>query len=384
MASRPLVAMRATPLLFAAAGVAQYIRCLGRALIAEGVNLALFTPFRWGIDTEQEAAASAGADSLRRTMLRAVPRPRQAARILEAALLALNSRVHRVALYHEPAALPLPFRGPTVITVHDLSWIRFPETHPADRVATLAKTFPRALDRASHVIVDSEFTRQEIIEVFGTRPDTITTAPLAAREGFRPREQEECAPVLAELGLGFRRFVLGVGTLEPRKNLEAIVHAYSAMPESYRRTYPLVLVGAKGWLTSGLEAALRPLVDQGHARPRGYVSDQALATLYSSAHVLVYPSLYEGFGLPPLEAMASGTPVIASARASLPEVVGDTGVLIDPASVDDLRGALQRLHGDEPYWQALAAAGLRRSKDFSWARCARQTLDVYRNVLAAT
>jgi alpha-1,3-rhamnosyl/mannosyltransferase len=145
-----------------------------------------------------------------------------------------------------------------------------------------------------------------------------------------------------------------------------------------------VLVGAKGWLTSGLEAALRPLVDQGHARPLGYVSDQALATLYSSAHVLVYPSLYEGFGLPPLEAMASGTPVIASARASLPEVVGDTGVLIDPASVDDLRGALQRLHGDEPYWQALAAAGLRRSKDFSWARCARQTLDVYRNVLAAT
>jgi glycosyltransferase involved in cell wall biosynthesis len=383
MASRPLVAMRATPLLFAAAGVAQYIRCLSRALTAEGVNLTLFTPFRWGVDTEQEAAASAGADSLRQTMLRAMPRPRQAARFFEATLLALNSRVHRVSLYHEPAALPLPFRGPTVITVHDLSWIRFPETHPADRVETLTRAFPRALDRANHVIVDSEFTRQEIIEVYGTRPDKISTAPLAARAGFRPREQDECVPVLAEHGLTFRRFVLGVGTLEPRKNLETIVHAYSAMPESYRHTYPLVLVGAKGWLTSGLEAALRPLVDQGHARPLGYVSDQALAVLYSSAHVLVYPSLYEGFGLPPLEAMASGTPVIVSARASLPEVVGVAGVLINPASVDDLRGALERLHGDEQHWRALAEAGLRRSQDFSWARCARQTQDVYRNVLAA-
>ena len=384
IASRPLVVMRATPILFAAAGVAQYIRCLARALIAEGVNLTLFTPFRWGVDTEQEAAASVGADSLRRTILRAVPRPRQAARILESALLAVNSRAHRVSLYHEPAALPLPFRGPTVITVHDLSWIRFPETHPADRVATLARAFPRALHRASHVIVDSEFTRQEIIEVFGTPPEKISTAPLAAREGFRPREQEECMPILAELGLDFRRFVLGVGTLEPRKNLEAIVHAYSSMPESYRRTYPLVLVGAKGWLTSGLEATLRPLVDQGHVRPLGHVSDRALAALYSSAHVLVYPSLYEGFGLPPLEAMTSGTPVIASSRASLPEVVGDAGVLIDPASVDDLRRALERLHGDGRHWQALAAAGLQRSKHFSWARCARQTQDVYRNVLAAT
>ncbi|HQR54143.1 MAG TPA: glycosyltransferase family 1 protein [Burkholderiales bacterium] len=382
MASRPLVAMRATPLLFAAAGVAQYIRCLARALLAEGVNLTLFTPFRWGVDTEQQAAASAGADSIRRTMLRAVPRPRQAARILEAALLALNSRARRLALYHEPAALPLPFRGPTVITVHDLSWIRFPETHPADRVATLARAFPRALDRASHVIVDSDFTRREIIEVFGARPDKISSAPLAAREEFRPRGQDECAPVLAAHGLSFRRFVLGVGTLEPRKNLEAIVHAYSAMPESYRRTYPLVLVGAKGWLTSGLEAALRPLVDKGHALPLGYVSDQSLAALYSSAHVLVYPSLYEGFGLPPLEAMASGTPVIASSRASLPEVVGDAGVLIDPASVDDLRSALERLNGDDQHWQALAEAGLQRAKGFSWARCARQTQDVYRKVLA--
>ena len=162
--------MRATPLLFPAAGVAQYIRCLARELLAAGENLTLFTPFRWGVGSGARQSRCAGGG--RRCAGRCsapcrAPGRRQGTS--RSALLALNRELHRVALYHEPAALPLPFRGPTVVTVHDLSWIRFPETHPADRVATLNRRFPARSIAPSHVIADSEFTRREIIEVFGTR-----------------------------------------------------------------------------------------------------------------------------------------------------------------------------------------------------------------------
>jgi alpha-1,3-rhamnosyl/mannosyltransferase len=376
--------MRATPLLFPAAGVAQYIRCLARELLAAGENLALFTPFRWGLDLTRAGHAVPAATTLRRSLLSAVPRPRLAARHIETALLALNSRFRGVALYHEPAALPLPYQGPIVVTVHDLSWVRYPETHPADRVATLNRLFPRALARADHVIAVSDFTRREIIEVFGVAPEKISITLEAARDGFAPRPSAECATQLSKLNLAYRGFVLSVGTLEPRKNLEAVVRAYSAMPESYRQRRPLVLVGAKGWLTSGLERELRPLVDKGHARLLGYAPDAELAALYASAHAFVYPSLYEGFGLPPLEAMASGTPAVVSSRASLPEVVGSAGIQVAPDDVEALARALQRLDEDPQHWCGLAEAGLRRSSEFSWSRCARETHAVYSKVLGLT
>jgi alpha-1,3-rhamnosyl/mannosyltransferase len=175
--------------------------------------------------------------------------------------------------------------------------------------------------------------------------------------------------------------VLCVGTLEPRKNLELVIRAYAAMPESYRACRPLVLVGMKGWLTSGLESLMQPLVAAGQIRPQGYTSDADLAVLYAAAQVLVYPSLYEGFGLPPLEAMASGTPVIVSNRSTLPEVVGDAGVQLDAADEPGLREALRHMDEDPAWWNARAVASLAQARQFSWARCARETLAVYRKVL---
>ena len=225
--------------------------------------------------------------------------------------------------------------------------------------------------------------RQEIIEEFGIAPNRITSVPLGSREIFRPRSAEQCRQVLQQRGLDYRGFVLCVGTLEPRKNLELVIRAYSALPERFRRRRPLVMVGMKGWLTSKVESLMQPMVASGEIRPLGFTSDEDLAVLYAAALTLVYPSLYEGFGLPPLEAMASGTPVIVSDRSTLPEVVGTAGVQIAADDEAGLREALLRFDEDSSFWHQRAEASLAQASKFSWERCARETLAIYRKVVQA-
>ena len=269
----------------------------------------------------------------------------------------------------------------TIITAHDLSWIRFPETHPDERVRVMNELFPKALERADHVLTDASYVRQEIVEEFGIAPERITSVPLGSREIFHPRSAEECRQVLEDHGLDYRGFVLCVGTLEPRKNLELVIRAYSGLPEHFRRRHPLVMVGMKGWLTSKVESLMQPMVASGEVRLLGFTSDEDLAVLYAAANTLVYPSLYEGFGLPPLEAMASGTPVIVSDRSTLPEVVGSAGVQIAADDEAGLREALRRFDEDSLFWQQRADASLAQAVQFSWERCAQETLAIYRKVI---
>ena len=382
MSARPLIAMRATPLLFPNAGVAHYIRSLAFELKAAGENLELFTPFKWDLDVGRETTQSSTAVSVRKTMFRALPRPRQAARMMETALLAINARVRGVALYHEPATFPLPFHGPMVLTVHDLSWVRFPETHPADRRRTMDRSFPGLLARARHVLTDSDFVKQELVSSFGLDPSNITTAHLAARACFQPRGSDECALVLQRFGLRHRSFFLSVGTLEPRKNLVRTIRAFADLPPSVRSACPLVLVGATGWNSSDLEREISGMAAKGEVIPLGFTPEEDLARLYSSAKALLYVSLYEGFGLPPLEAMASGTPVIVSDSSSIPEVVGDAGLQVDPFDQVAIRNAMLRLIDDQDLYAALAARGVDRSRSFSWTRCASTTREVYGRVLS--
>jgi alpha-1,3-rhamnosyl/mannosyltransferase len=242
--------------------------------------------------------------------------------------------------------------------------------------------FPRSLERADHIVTDAAFVRDEIIAEFGVSPSRITSIPLGSRAIFRPRAAAECRQELQERQLSYRGYVLCVGTLEPRKNLELAIRAYAGLPRAFRERYPLVTVGMKGWLTSSLESVMQPLVASGELRPLGYTSDQALAALYAGAMALVYPSLYEGFGLPPLEAMASETPVIVSNRSTLPEVVGHAGIVIDASDEQALRENLLRLDQDAGFWRERAAASLAQARTFSWQRCAEQTLGVYRKVIA--
>ena len=376
-----LVGINGSALLSPLTGIGQYTKNLAEALIESGeVDLSIFYLLAWSREIRTEPIRN--ITKLKEFVKKIVPQPYVLSRALQQMRFAQGARQLKLHLYHEPNFLSHGFPGPTVITAHDLSWIRFPETHPSERVKIMNRLFPRSLARANHVITDAAYTRNEIIAEFGISPDRITAVPLGARKIFRPRDEEECREVLTARDLSYRSFILCVGTLEPRKNLELVIRTYAQLPRAFRERHPLVLVGMKGWLTSKLESTMSPLVEAGQVRPLGFTSDSDLAALYAGAMVLVYPSLYEGFGLPPLEAMACGTPVIVSNRATLPEVVGDAGEMVEPTDAEGLTALLQRLADDPAHWQQRAELCRRRASQFSWERCAQETLAVYRKVLA--
>jgi len=282
-----------------------------------------------------------------------------------------------IDVYHEPNFLALDFDGPLVLTVHDLSWIRYPHTHPQERVRAMHKYFEPSLRRANIVLTVSEFVKREVIEVFGIEPSTIRAIPNGLDPVFRPRSEHEARPVLAKHGLEYARYLLSVGTLEPRKNLERTVQAYSTLPAQLRARFPLVIVGATGWHTQGIRSTLAPLIERGEAKVLGFLDREELATLTAAAAALVYPSIYEGFGLPPLEAMGSSVPAIASNVSSLPEVVGDTGLLVDPFDVDSIAAGMRTMIEDEALRSSLAPKALERARAFTWEACAEKTFAAY-------
>ena len=285
------------------------------------------------------------------------------------------------AVYHEPNFLSFRTPLPTVVTIHDLSILRYPETHPRDRVAFMTRRLGESIRRADCVISDSEYGRQEILAEYKLPPEQVVSVLLAAGSGFSPVPADRLPSVLEPFGLQPQKYILSVGTLEPRKNLTAAIKAYARLPEAVRAEMPLVIAGMKGWRTDGLDREVAALIDKGQIRRLGYVPDEALPALYSGARVFVYPSLYEGFGLPPLEAMACGAPVIVSNRSSLPEVVGDAGLQVDALDVDGLAEAMSQVIEDDALHTALQQRGIERAKDFSWRRCAEETLAVYRRVV---
>jgi len=382
VSGQPLrIGINGSALLSPLTGIGQYTKNLAEALVASSeVDLSLFYLYGWSQGLRTEPIEN--ITKLKALIKKFVPYPYQLTRAVQQTRFSKGARDLRLQLYHEPNFLSHRFSGPTVITAHDLSWIRFPETHPSERVKIMNRLFPRSLAGASHVITDASYIRDEVIAEFGVSPDRITAVPLGARKIFRPRDEDECRVVPTARNLSYRSFILCVGTLEPRKNLELVIRTYAQLPKPFREKHPLVLVGMRGWLTSNLESTMRPLVEAGQVRPLGFTSDSDLAALYAAAMVLVYPSLYEGFGLPPLEAMACGTPVIVSNRATLPEVVGDAGEMVEPTDVEGLTTLLQRLADDPAHWQQRAELCRQRASQFSWQRCALETLAVYRKVLA--
>jgi glycosyltransferase involved in cell wall biosynthesis len=200
---------------------------------------------------------------------------------------------------------------------------------------------------------------------------------------FRPIDADHCAPILQHYGLQFGHYILAVATLEPRKNLASLIGAFAQLPQALRRQYPLVIVGMRGWGENLVSPSLRQMVADSEVRLTGFVPQKDLPYLYSGARVFVYPSLYEGFGLPPLEAMACGVPVIVSNRASLPEVVGNAGILVEPMDDVDIAEQMRAVIEDNLLHRQLSASGRQRSLLFSWRKCAIETLAVYRQVLDA-
>ncbi|MBY0523257.1 MAG: glycosyltransferase family 4 protein [Gemmataceae bacterium] len=282
-------------------------------------------------------------------------------------------------LYHEPNYIPLPCDLPTVATIHDLSVLHNPRWHPVGRVREYEERFQRGLSQCQHFFAVSEFTRQEMIRHLQIPADRITRTYNGVRSGMVPMASDGVAAVLRRLGLP-PRYLLYLGTLEPRKNIGLLLRAYCALPDHLRRQWPLLLVGNWGWNTGELAGYL-----QDEARHRGvihvgYVDDQHLAAIYNGARALVYPSLYEGFGLPPVEMMACGGAVLASTAGALMETVGSQGHLIPAEDVDGWRDAMARIVSDDDWWQALRLGATEAARRYTWERCALDTLRVYRRL----
>ena len=265
-------------------------------------------------------------------------------------------------------------RARRVVTIHDLTLMLFPEWHPPARVSSMASEIARSVEIADHVLADSASTRDDIVKHFSIRSDRISVVPLAADQSFRPLPAMEVQRVLSDWGLTRDSYLLFMGTIEPRKNLSRLLQAAEL---AGKRAGPLVIAGAHGWGSDEVAARIQSLRRAGRVTYLGYVPDSARPALINGARGFVYPSLYEGFGLPVLEAMACGVPVLASNVSSLPEVVGSAGLLLDPGDVDAIAQGMIRLWEDEALRRDLSARGLEQARGFSWERTASQTLKAY-------
>jgi len=299
------------------------------------------------------------------------------------ARVSLHRLLPGATLYHATEHLLMPLKGiPTVLTIHDLIPQLLPQHHKPLNRWYLRWTMPLYCRRADRVIAVSEATRRDLAQLYDLPLSKISVIHEAAAPHFEPTSPELQAEVRARHGLP-ERYLLYVGTIEPRKNLERLLRVWDPL---YRagEVPPLVLVGKRGWLADGFYAALESLPARDGVCLTGYVSDADLPAIYGAATAFVFPSLYEGFGLPPLEAMACGTPVVCSTAPSLEEVVGGAALCVEAEDDVGLGEAIRRVSSDSALREDLRARGLARAAGFSWARAARETLDVYDHVLSNT
>ncbi len=267
-----------------------------------------------------------------------------------------------------------------VTSIHDISYEHLPETYKWRSRFQMRLTIPRTARMADHVVAPSEYSRQDLIKTYGLPPEKVTMIPLAASAFLKPvTDTGELDRIRKKYDIE-GDYILGVGSIQPRKNLARLISAYSQLSTKRDDLPPLILAGKMAWL---FEETLREIETHGlkeKIRFTGFVPDEDLPGLYSAAKCFVYPSFFEGFGLPPLEAMQCGTAVITGDRTSLPEVVGDAGILVDPFDVGAIADAIEKVLTDNKFREEMVRKGLERAMQFSWTATARQTLDVFEKV----
>jgi glycosyltransferase involved in cell wall biosynthesis len=277
-----------------------------------------------------------------------------------------------------PLAAPCPF----VVTVYDLSFLRYPEAFRPFNRWYLRQFTANSVKRARAVIAISDSTRQDVIDLLGVPPERVHTIYCGADDQFRPLPASEIAAFKANRGLP-DNFILFLGTLEPRKNVDGLIRAYARWREWEPQAPPLIIVGGKGWYYGRIFGLVEALNLTTTIRFADYVPQSELPLWYNAASLFVYPSHFEGFGLPVLEAMACGTPVITSTASSLPEVAGRNGTacLVDPNDTTALAAAMRHVMADADLRVAMSQQGLARASGFSWDRTARETVEVYRKAI---
>lgn len=373
------------PVRFPLTGIGRYVSELTQNLkkLSEIEQLRLFSGHRFVDDLPEATMPAKSTASVSAHLRQTILKNRVAVEMYRAASslkkrYALRGYVDHV--FHGPNFYLPPFDGASVCTFHDLSVFTWAHCHPPERVRYMRKEIELTLKRADMLITDSEYTRQEIASYFAWPLDKIRAVSLACTADFRPRTGGELLPVLNKFGLVMESYSLYVGTIEPRKNLETLLDAYSRLPHALRQRWPLVLIGYRGWRSEQLHARIETAVMAGWARYLGFVEADELPLIYAGARLFIFPSLYEGFGLPVLEAMASGIPVVCSNASTLPEVAGDAAAMCEPQDVDALSILIGAGLEDESWRVEARGKGLIRSAAFSWQRCAEKTASVYREL----
>ena len=281
---------------------------------------------------------------------------------------------HKYDLYFEPNFIPLKMRAKkTVATVYDFSFHHHPEWHPKGRINYFSKNFFKRIKKADCIITISKYVEREALEVVKIRDCRIITVYPGFSDIFKSDEGEEIKSRISG------NYILYVGSIEPRKNLANLLKAYVLMPEDIKKNFKLLLVGFKGWQNREILVLLDKL--KGAVNYLGYVNNAELAELYRKASCFVYPSFYEGFGLPPLEAMACGCPVVVSNVTSLPEVCGEAAYYVDPNDAESIAGGIEKVLRDEDLRQNMIEKGFERAKLFSWEKAAKEHLKIFEEIV---
>ncbi|CAG0934668.1 mannosyl-N-acetyl-alpha-D-glucosaminyl-diphospho-ditrans,octacis-undecaprenol 3-alpha-mannosyltransferase / alpha-1,3-rhamnosyltransferase [Thermoflexales bacterium] len=392
------------------AGIGRYTRELMRALLALPADncYSFFYASRHRIEqsaiSSQQAASSKQPSAIRRLPFhdKWLMRVWQRLRIP----IPVELIVGKVDLFHSPDfTLPPTLPGvPTLLTVHDLSFIRDPDSAWPSLRAFLNQAVPRSVKRATHVLADSQATKNDLIELFGTPAEKITVLYSGVEARFAPvHDRTELDRVCAKYQLP-RPFILSIGTLQPRKNYGRLIEAFGQLVAARSSTSPLrgsahalsaergragrnvspgyhlVITGGQGWMAEPIFEQVKRSGLESRVHFPGFVDDVDLPALYSAADLFAYVSLYEGFGLPLLEAMACGTPVVGSKVSSLPEVIGEAGLQVDPRDVADIAHALQQMIEQPDLRARSIELGLERAKLFTWDKAARELLAIYDHV----
>ena len=372
----PQIYIDVSPAVHSRAGLGRYAESLAGALVRQ-------TPGRFALfyNATGRPRALPGLEGVPRRSVRLGYKPwRMAVWLGQLAGIGFDRLLPHAELYHATEHLLMPLhRVPTVLTVHDLIFKLFPRYHKRLNYWFLNAAMPLFVQRADAVIAISQATRRDLITHYGTPPEKITVVYEAAAPGFRPPTPKAVAAVRARYGLP-ERFLLTVGTIEPRKNLVRLLKALVRLRRDDSDLH-LVVVGSRGWLYEDFFRRRTELGLEDVVHLPGYVPDEDLPAVYGAATVVVMPSLYEGFGLPVLEAMACGVPVVSSRAASLPEIGGEAARYFDPTNVEEMAAVLAQVLRDTDLRAEMRAAGLEQAARFSWERTARETMAVYEKVL---
>lgn len=367
------VAIDYTPAYEQGGGIGRYVR----ELVAALAKLPAQHEYRLFVSGAKQLPPPPGANfAWKPTRLT----PRMLARIWQRARIPLPVEFFTgsVDLYHATDFVLPPTRARTLLTVHDLSFVRVPETASPRLKAYLDVVVPRSVRRAEHILADSQATKGDLITLYDTPTDKITVLLCGVDARFHPVADPA---IRQKYSIPPRPYIFSVGTVQPRKNYARLIQALAALRA---RSYDvdLVIAGGRGWLDDPIYAAISDLNLTDHVHVIGFAADDDLPALYSQALITAIPSLYEGFGIPVLESMACGTPVVTSNVSSLPEVAGDAALTVDPTDLDAIIAAMQRLIDDETLRADLSARGIARARQFTWERAAQQLQHIYGRLLS--